>query len=280
MSPDLDIWKINTIDRFAVFLYLKIHSCGSTIDLVRKCPDCDTNTKIKMDLNVLIENIASSIDRKFEFSLNTPICNIICDLPSLEYEYNTYLHNVKNSINETDINYIIDNYVVSHIRKLYIKDSIIDLDKLSSPERREITKNIPAKMILDIKKYFLIPIHESINRIDFLNTQCTNDKCKKPFEAKFDILNINDIIKIIYRDESIESSLRKIFNIASASHLSGDIMKNLSPLEINILESFIPKEENNMPSTLPSPTPEYPYITDTSHMEESPSEFSNWSISK
>lgn len=274
---DLDIMSITTLDRFAIFLYLKIHSCGTTIQLSRKCPKCDTTSTIKMDLNILIDNIAQEIDRKFEYVLNTPIITIYCDLPSLEQEIKTIFFNNLHSVNDKTIDYILDNYIISHIRKIKIKNNEYDMDKITPFEKYEISKLLPASIILTIQKNFITPIHNIVNNIDFLKIECSKTECKEPFEIKFDIMNINDIIKIIYKDESVESYLQKIFNISSVSYIDGTFISNLSPLEVDILEDMAKRvsKKNETPTNDQQNkfTPLPDYMTDTSGMKETPSEF-------
>lgn len=264
--------KLTTLDRFIIFLSLKINSCGSSLILSKKCDKCETTTSIKMDLNQLVDNIAPNIDRQFTMKVDFENFSAICDIPTIKTEHEIYTFNNVQNIEFRSLDFNLNNYVFSHITGLQIENKMIDLNALEHVQRLYIMNKLPAGLINQIQGLFLKDIHDSVLDIDFLQMNC--QKCKEHFEIKFDITNINDILKIIYKDESLENLMNIIINISSQTYLGGYISQ-LSPMEVNMIHKTIIKSQKQQEAQQPQQSKDLfsEYREQTKGMSESPSEF-------
>jgi len=268
--------KLTTIDRFVIFLALKIHSCSSIIVLSSKCEKCLTTSTIKMDLNTLIDNLASRIDKSFRKIIEYGQFIVECDIPTIETDYKIHEYGLLHNIDKTSIENKLNNYILTHIKEIYIDDKAINNNALTYPERLAVLNKLPAKLLINIQEHFLKDIHALVADFDFMKIQCTGKKCDGIVDIKFDINNINDIIKIIYKDHSLESILVEMANISSQTYLGGAFLTDISPTDLHILSDRLEKSEK-------SNTPQQPkerdlfdeYREQTNSMMESPSEFSN-----
>lgn len=113
---------------------------------------------------------------------------------------------------------------------------------------------------------------------DFLQIKCSGKKCDGMIDIKFDIGNINDIIKIIYKDQTMESLLIEMANVSAQTYLGGSYLSSISPLELHLLSDNLKKAEKEANSP-PQKTAERDlfdeYKDQTKGMAESPSEFGN-----
>ncbi len=272
MEP-VSLSDLTTIDRFSIFLYLKIHSCGTDLHISTKCPKCEETSKIVMDLNILMENVAEKIDKKFEKKIVGEGVSAICDIPSLEQEYKMYYHNNLYNLNTEDFNIRYSNYISSHIKKLIIKNNVIDMETMDIGDRINIVHGLPGAFTNKIYRNFLQAIHKSMVDIDFLKVECTG--CKHSFEFNFDVVGINDIIKIIYKDASLESLIMDMCGISQSLHLGGEIFKSLTSLEIDIMKKYLRSSESSSDSKIPKEFDTFDaYREQTKHMQESGGEFS------
>lgn len=268
--------KLTTIDRFVIFLALKIHSCSSIIVLSSKCEKCLTTSTIKMDLNTLIDNLATRIDKSFRKIIEYSHFIVECDIPTIETDYKIHEYSLLHNIDKTSIDNKLNNYILTHIKEIYIDDKAINNNKLTYPERLAVLDKLPAKLLINIQEHFLKDIHALVADFDFMKIQCTGKKCEEIVDIKFDINNINDIIKIIYKDHSFESILMEMANISSQTYLGGEFLSNIAPVELHMLSDKLEKtEKSNVPQQPKERDLFDEYREQTNTMIESPSEFSN-----
>lgn len=265
LISDFDYNTLTTIDRFIICIYLKLYSCSPSISLSRVCDKCGIPFDINLDLNQLITNLGPDIDRSFStrISFETFVC--IMDIPSVNTEYKLFEHGLLNNENKKDFDNLYDNYILSHIRKLVINDNLISFDDLKMSDRKLIFRQLPAGLINNIKNDFLNPIHHSLSDLSFLNTCCPVHSCKQKFDLKFEITTISDLIKILFKDNSINSLLMNIFNLSSQPvAINPEFIMSISPMESNIMMDYLKQVNTSAEKSEPKQT----------DMFESPSEFS------
>lgn len=271
-----DVDRLTTLDRFIIFLSLKINSCGSSIVLSRKCDGdkCEKITNIKMDLNQLVDNIAPNIDKQFTTQLSYQNFGVICDIPTIKTEHEIYMFNNIQNVEFRSFEFNLSNYAFSHITDIFIQGQQINLNKLQHHERLLILNRMPAGLLNQIQTGFLDDIHNTVSDIDFLKMTCQD--CKKEFEIKFDISNINDVLKIIYKDESVENLLHTIVNVCSQTYLGGYIGE-LSPMEVNRINKLVIDSQKKTSAETEQQNKDIDlfskYRAETEHLQESQSEF-------
>lgn len=275
ITSKFDIDQLTTLDRFIIFLGLKINSCGKTISLSKKCDKCDKVTNVKMDLNQLVDNIAPNIDRKFTALLNYQNFSAVCDIPTIKNEHEIYIFNNLHNIDMHSLDFNLNNYIFSHISEIIVNQQVLNMQQLEYKDRLIILNKLPTGLIHEIQSIFLKDIHSSVLDIDFLKINCKD--CNESFEIKFDITNINDILKIIYKDESVENMLHTILNVCIHGHL-GSYIESLSPMDVNsinkILQNANKKREDDAPPVNPQDSDLFSqYRKETAHMQETPSDF-------
>lgn len=147
--------KLTTIDRFVIFLALKIHSCSPEIVLSSKCEKCETVSSIKMNLNTLIDNLASRIDKSFRKIIEYDRFIVECDIPTIETDYKIHEHSALHNIERNSIDNNLNNYILSHIKEIYIDDKSIGNNSLAYAGKLAIIDKLPAKLIMNIQDHFL-----------------------------------------------------------------------------------------------------------------------------
>lgn len=232
---DFDYKKLTILDRFIIFLYLKIHSCGKNINLSKVCTQCQQTTKLQININQLIDQLATKIDRSFRELIIYENFTAECDIPTIDTEYQIYLNNMvlTNSVKGVE-NEELNSYVMSHITKLIIGDKRISLSKFSYNERLSILNGLPAGLFTAIYSNYITNIHNLVKDIEFLSIKCDNKQCKEEFSIKFDFSNINELLKIVYKDNTIESIFADFMVLSTKAHLNTDFLSRLSPAEIDI----------------------------------------------
>lgn len=226
-----NIQSLTIIDRFILLLQLKIHSCGSIMELTRICDKCQEKTNFSVDLNLLINNLAEKIDCSFEKQYDFSDIKIICDVPLI---YDDFIHLDKNNINEK-----INFYMYSFIKKVIIKDKCIDLYKFSFDERIKICSNISLSIMNYIKTHHIDKLHMLLSDMLISDTICSNSKCKDLLSIKFDITNLTDVVKLLFRDSSNSSILSQYINLSMNCHLDYNFYKNICPAELTIVENLV-----------------------------------------
>jgi hypothetical protein len=268
-------WRFNTdsltiIDRFVIFLYLKIYSCGKDLPFTRICDKCKTETSKSFDLNNMLDTIAPVIDRSFKHIFSFKNYQIICDIPNILCA-DSYIRDIE------DINDQLDDYLFSHIRGIIINGNTFHTN--TQEDMKIVLPHIQMADILSIKDKFIDPLYKSFTDLSLMEMHCSNDKCKSEiFKLNFSTGNITDIIKILYNDDSLDNILSVIADVSANYHLDYKFYENITPLELDIIfaklikahQSESPKEsiQENQTTDLFDQ-----YRSETKGMVEQPSEF-------
>jgi hypothetical protein len=271
-----DTDKLTTLDRFIIFLALKINSCSSHLVLSSSCEKCGTQSSIKMNLNTLVDNLGERIDKSFAKTLTIESFIVNCDIPTIATDYKIQEYGALRNVNKTNIDFVLNNYIASHIKSIIIGGNKIDFNLLSYDEQIIVVGAIPSIVTDYIKKYFLANIHDAVSNFDFLKIPCTKKECKEELEIKFDITNIIDVIKIIFKDSSANSVLSEMARVCEESHLGGDMVMNLSPMELHYLFNAYQQSKSDQSTNQNKDRDLFDeYSKETQELSESPSEFSN-----
>jgi hypothetical protein len=95
-------------------------------------------------------------------------------------------------------------------------------------------------------------------------------------EVKFDINNINDIIRIIYRDSSYLSFLSEMIIVTEGTYLGGDFVSKLYPIDVRRLAQQLSASRNSSNEQSPKENDLFDeYVKQNDGLVESPSEFQN-----
>jgi hypothetical protein len=242
LISDFDINNLTTIDRFIIAVFLKMYSCSPYIELSRECDKCKTKTTINLNLNQLIPALAPKIDKKFETQVSYKMYDCQIDIPSIKTEYDIFEHSLIRNEDKHSFDNIYDNYILSHIKSLTINGHVVYFNVMDLMSKKQIFQKLPAPLIDLIKKEFLTPLHESLSDISFIDMSCP--ECKEKFDLKFQINFISDLIKIIFKDNSVNSVLMDLYNLSSAAHINSEFLMKISPAEMNTLVTFA-KEANS-----------------------------------
>ena len=255
------------IDKFVIFLQLKIRSCGSDLKLVRVCEKCNEKTNITINLNNVISRLAPSIDKSFVKTFIYQNTEIVCDIPSIT-------QNDLFDFDVTDINNRINFYLYSFIKNIKISNTVVNLENISENDKIKICEQLPFTIINEIKNEFVNRLSKILTDQIFFDSVCGNRICGNKFSINLDIQNMNDIIQILFRDESASNILMKYANLTMNANLDFNFYKNISPAELNILNKVI--EDANKTEDTPS-NKEIDmfdqYRNQTKHMQETTSEF-------
>ncbi len=256
LISSFDTNELTIVDRFIICVFLKMNSCSPAISLSRVCDKCGATTTFRLELDALVKNLAPHIDKKFTSLIKYNDYSMVCDLPSIKTEYDIYEYNLMNgNIDEC--------YLLSFIRKLNIGSQQIDFDGLSLTNKNLVFSSLPGALTDIMRKSFIEPIHNSISTINLVDTACINISCKERFIMNVEINYISDLIRLIFRDGSINSLMMDLFNLSSA-HISSDFIMQISPSEAGILAEYV--RESNKPVEKESPK-------NQRDLFESPSEF-------
>ena len=263
-------YKINdftVIDKFVIYLQLRIRSCGPNLNLVRICDNCDEKTNLNINLNSIIDNLAPVVDKSFQKIFTFSNSEIECDLSYISQDDNM-------DYNRSDYNKRLDRYLFSFIKKMKFDNGVVvDFRNVDENSKNKICEAIPFEIINKIKNEYIDEINENLYNTLFINSVCKNQNCKSPFSVNLDINNINDLIRILFSDTSALNILIKYINLSSTSHLDFSFYKNISPLELEILVKMISDSQKEEQSSNRDINLFEDYRSQTDGMIESPSEF-------
>lgn len=265
----IDLKSLTIIDRFVIFLYLKIYSCGKDLKFSKECEKCSTITTTIFDLNESLDRLASVIDKTFLTDFETDNYTIRCDIPNILYFDSMNFD--RESIDEQ-----LQNYLFGYIQSIIIRGNIISFPDISHSQRGDIFKNLNYKDILTVKTEFVDVIYKEFSDLLLMKMECT--KCKNPlFTLNFNTGNITDIIKIIYNDDSLENVLAVMSDMSTHGHLDYKFYENLSPLELDMIYSRMKRSQQSsqeVPHNNQQSTDLFDEYRDESKgMVEQPSEF-------
>jgi hypothetical protein len=262
------IEDFTVIDKFIIYMQLRIRSCGPNLNLVRICDKCDEKTKININLNNITNKLAPVVDCSFQKTFTFLNSEIECDLSYIS-------RNDNSEYDRSDYNKKLNKYLFSFIKTMRFlnSDIKIDLRNLDEISKNQICEAIPFEIINTIKNEYIDKINETLYNTLFIDSVCKNEKCKSVFSVNLDINNINDIIRILFSDSSAINILVKYINLSSTSHLDFNFYKNISPLELNILAKMMEDSQKDEPSNNREMNLFEEYRSQTEGMEQTPSEF-------
>lgn len=240
-----DVDLLTTIDRFIICVFLKMYSCSSHISLTRVCEKCKNSSTINLDLSKSIPVLAPKIDKKFLTSIQYEMYRCQVDIPTIKTEYEIFENSLIKNEDRTSLDNVYDNYIISHIKTLNVEDNLVDFNALDLKSKKMVFSKLPAGLIDNIRNEFLTPIHESLVDISFMDMSCVG--CKEKFDLKFQINFISDLIKIIFKDNSIGSLMMDVYNLGTAAHIDPNFLMQISPMEMGILVDYA-KEINKQKS--------------------------------
>lgn len=239
---------LTTIDRFIIMTYFKIHSIGKDLQLRRKCHKCSAETSLFLDLENMLIFLSDKIDKSFKHQLfvNDYPIGIVCDIPSIQREYNNIIMGADINIDTKTTEYRLHRHLTSFISGVVISGQERLLANMSISDQYELLKKIPHMVMEHIDFEYIRKIYNVFNDVVFFKFQC--DKCSEEFELKLQADNINEITKLIFRDNSLDMFLGEYFRAAHHSHLDGQFLDTLSYSEIKILTQFIPNQQSEEPA--------------------------------
>jgi hypothetical protein len=262
------IEDFTVIDKFIIYLQLRIRSCGPNLNLVRICDKCNEKTKLNINLNSIIDKLAPVVDRSFQKTFTFVNSEIECDLSYIS-------RNDNSQYDRSDYNKRLDHYLFSFIKnmKFLNNDIKIDFRNLDETSKSQICEAIPFEIINTIKNEYIDKINETLYNTLFIDNVCKNQNCKSIFSVNLDINNINDIIRIFFSDSSALNILVKYINLSSTSHLDFSFYKNISPLELDILAKMMEDNQKEEPSSNKEIDLFEEYRSQTDGMQQTQSEF-------
>lgn len=267
-SEKYTVSDFTVIDKFVIFIQLRIRSCGADLSLVRVCDKCGEKTSVKINLNKSIDALAPLLDKDFKqvFAFNG--MQITCDVPPIKTQDN---EERKHTLDQR-----LNSGLFSFIQKIKISDNIVNLNDFSEDEKIAICENLPFPVINHIRLEYIDKINNSLFETMFINNICKNNSCKEKFSLNLNIENMNEVIRVLFSDSTAVNVLIKYANVCAASHIGFDFFKNVSPSELNILSKLI-EEENKRATESEQSNNEIDmfdqYRSSTTHMTETPSEF-------
>jgi hypothetical protein len=267
--------KLTVIDRFIIMTYFKIQAINQNLELKRVCHKCGKDNKLFLDLEHMLSFLSDKIDRSFRehISIDDYPVAIICDVPSIRKEYSTLISAANYNIDQSSLDYRLNNYLTSFIAGLSIGGTEYILENMGKNEQQELLSKIPHSMISHIKDDYINKIHAIFDKVVFFKFHCS--ECSEEFELKLHSDNIHDMTKMIFRDASLEMLLGDYYAISLRSHLTGDFLDKLSYSEVKMFKHF-----NELANTQESPTPSSTneanlfddYSSEIAHMSQSPSD--------
>lgn len=252
LVDSFDYKKFTVLDRFVIILFFKILGYNALLDLVKECDKCSKEVRIRIDLNTLLDNLGLTIDRSFRTIIatdNYPL-QLICDVPNIEQEYENLLYYHNNNLSSNTVDKNIEKYLFGYIRYIVNGTTLIDVDKLSIPERDIILQKIPISLILNVRNIFAEPLYQLFNQIVFLDLNCK--ECGTKFEIKMEADNMISLLKMFFKDNTLDGLLSDYFNITSISHMDSSFLETISPKETKILYSFAKSTHKQAENPSPS----------------------------
>ena len=272
----INFQSLTLIDKYIIALYLRMYSIGTDIEFSLNCPKCGVEFSTKVDLNDVIENNVSVLDRPYEQEIISGKYSIICDIPTCGRDYNILKLKSSLDIQENSVESLFTFNLFSHIKKLKISGKLIDLSKYTLEEVIQICKELPMSVIQDMQTKFMIPLSKTFIP-KLLNVPCQTEKCP-PFEYNLNVQNINEAIQLLYSGSPI-TIMQEIYYLSKYANMSAEFLNTVSPKEREMFLKFLiddKKEEREHMNNQNSNSMQLGDIDMTSHgfdLPESPSEF-------
>jgi hypothetical protein len=258
---------LTLIDKFIIILQLKVYSCNTNLKLTRECSKCGNKTDFTIDLNKLIDSLAPVVDRSFKKIVTVGTYAVECDIPNI---------NKGLSVEDLTDDQKLNRYLYSFIKDISFNESKLLLNTRPEEEKFRICQSIPYKVTYAVKTQFVDNIHNIFKELMFLKTRCKEKSCGDELEIKFDVLNIDDIIKILFRDSNNINILQQYAAISHKCHFDYSFYKSICPAELETLYNMVQestKTDNDEQNTNQDIDLFQQYRSQTQGMVESASEF-------
>lgn len=229
----LDLSKITILDKYIIYLYLRMMYIGSELSVVITCPECDKTIPTNIDLNSLVENNLDILDKNYSKIIKTGDIEVTCSIPMIKNEYDLAFY-IKTK-NVSNIDYALSHNILSHIDKIKIKDKVINMSNLDVESSLMIFEKMPSSLFRAINNEFIHPISRKITP-KILNSACPTEGCKN-LDFELNLSNINDIIKLLFQGSPV-STLQENFYLSKGSKVSHEYLSTISPAERNLLLEF------------------------------------------
>ncbi len=236
---DLNFNQLTIIDKYIICLYLRIRCIGEVLPLTLSCPKCGVQFIENVNINTLIQNNISILDKKYTEIIYIDNYSITCDVPLLSHEYDLLKFLETKQIDKNSVDHIHLFYTFSYIKNLTIKNTTIDFSSISLENVINILTQVPSKVIRAVQTEFMVPLL-NLFKPGVLNVPCPTKSCP-PFVIDLNLNYINDIIKLLFQESPLEL-LREIYYLSKQCHLNPQYIDNITPKERDVLMTFLIEE--------------------------------------
>lgn len=226
----INLGEITTLDKYVIYLYLRIMYVGSTLSLMITCPECSEKMPTEIDLNNLIENNIDILDKSYCKKIQIGEITTTCSIPSVKNEYDMFKSVKTKDMSDLDSN--LSYYILSHIKELNIMGKNIIMSSLSIDDTLTIFENLPSTVFSAVKNEFIVPVSQKITP-KILEFPCPTKGCSK-LDFTLNLSNINEIIKLIFQGNPY-STIQENFYLARRNRVSHEYLMSISPAERNVI---------------------------------------------
>jgi hypothetical protein len=223
--------------------------------------------------------LANTVDRSFESTIKLDGFSIICDIPSIQSEYQVLKNAEQFGIKKDNIDFHLNNRMLLYMKHIFVSNTNLNINNLSYSEKLQIIQKIPAKLTKLVAEGYLDKIEELANNVSIIKLKCNGkigkDSCDDTLEKNFNVYTINDTLRLLYKDNSNEGILRDYFTLGMNAHIAS-LLPNMIPKDIITLMQFnkslnkSDRKDEEMPHT---DNIFEEYRKQTAGMKETPSQF-------
>jgi hypothetical protein len=262
------------IDRFIIFISFKIQFSGDELHLSKPCGKCSKTTKLYLNLNNVLSFLQDKIDKSFKTTLDMspyPI-QIICDIPTIEKEFNHLVYNANQNILPHLTDYSLDEYITQFVHRLSMGGLEYPMNDSDIDNQNRLLEQLPFNVFNNIKEQFVTPLHDVFDRVVFFDFNCT---CGEKFIIKMGTRTMTDMMKLFYRDNNLQSWLRSYTRIVKNLNYDAEFLNNLTNVEILMLNEMVNEIQQSSDGSKNSPPPSTDlfdvYNSEVENLKSSPS---------
>lgn len=248
---EIDLSDLTIIDKYIIYHYIRVLYLGTTINLNVTCSSCEKEFPTIIDLNTIMENNASILDKNYSKTIKfNDSTQVECTIPTLKNEYEIAMH-LKNS-DPKDVGKYVAYNSIAYIKNLFLKGVKINISGLDLNDAIRIFDNLPSSIFVTIKNEFIDPITKTVVP-QLMEFTCPTEGCKS---LKFDLNlgEINDTIKLLFKKSPVTTFFEN-FYLCKGSGISMDYIMNLSPVERDLLLEFHTEDIKHAEAASNSKTP-------------------------
>jgi hypothetical protein len=212
---DKKINNFNFIEYFLLLLEFRITSIGNIVFAQLQ----DGSTKIEFNLTKIKEQLIKINNKYSSQKIQLDDITVICDLPTI----NDLLY-----INQFQK---VDSFYICFVKKIIIKDKVIDFKNLAFQEKNTVFETLPAKLSSKLIKIVIESI-EFLNTINLISYLTSLKNVNLAFN-----LNVNNLIsflKFIFGDNLL-SLYDNIFALCKLGNFTPEYIENCTPGEYLLL---------------------------------------------